>query len=144
VAAEREQTLLRQEAESARANESELRRESEVRQRITQTALFINQDNYEEADKLLAEIPLAKPTIEGAAALRNFGDLHAINGRWRQAAERFAALLKVDWFDSWDQVMLDYLELGPVLIELGDLKGYERFRQEGIARFVGISYLVVD
>jgi hypothetical protein len=53
-------------------------------------------------------------------------------------------LLKVDGLDSWDQVTLDYLELGPALIELGDLKGYERFRQEGIARFAGTSYPVAD
>jgi serine/threonine protein kinase len=144
VAAEREQTLLRQEAETARANESELRREAEVREKITQTALLLNQDSYEEADKLLAEVPLAKPTIEAAAVLRALGDWHAINGRWRQAAERFTTLLKVDHVDSWDQVTLDYLELGPALLELGDLKGYERFRQEGIARFAGTSYPVAD
>jgi hypothetical protein len=144
VAAERQQTLLRQEAETARANESELRREAEVREKIMQTALLLNQDSYEEADKLLAEVSLAKPTIEAAAVLRALGDWHAINGRWRQAAERFTTLLKVDHLDSWDQVTLDYLELGPALLELGDLKGYERFRQEGIARFAGTSYPVAD
>ena len=73
-------------SETARANESELRREAEVREKITQTALLLNQDSYEEADKLLAEVPLAKPSIEGAAVLRALGDWHAINGRWRQAA----------------------------------------------------------
>jgi serine/threonine protein kinase len=144
VAAERQQTLLRQEAETARANESELRREAEVRGKITQTALLLNQDSYEDADKLLSEIPLTKPTIEGAAVLRTLGDWHAINGRWRQAAERFTTLLILDRLDSWDQVTLDYLELGPALIELGDLKGYERFRQEGIARFAGTAYPVAD
>jgi serine/threonine protein kinase len=144
VAAEREQTLLRQEAETARANEIELRRESETREKITQTALLLTQENYEEADKLLSEIPLQKPTMEGAAVLRTLGDWHAINGRWRQAAQRFETLLKVNRLESWDQVTLDYLELGPSLIELGDLKGYERFRDEGIARFVGTAYPVAD
>jgi eukaryotic-like serine/threonine-protein kinase len=144
VAAEREQTLLRQEAETARASESELRLEAEMREKITQTALLLTQESFEEADKLLAEIPLAKPTIEGAAVLRTLGDWHAVNGHWRQAAERFATLLKVDRLDSWDQVTLDYLELGPALIELGDLQGYERFRQEGIARFAGTAYPVAD
>jgi len=135
---------LRQEAETARANESELRREAEVRGKITQTALLLNQDSYEDADKLLSEIPLTKPTIEGAAVLRTLGDWHAINGRWCQAAERFTTLLILDRLDSWDQVTLDYLEFGPALIELGDLKGYERFRQEGIARFAGTAYPVAD
>jgi serine/threonine protein kinase len=144
VAAEREQTLLRQEAETARANESELRRESEMREKITQTALLLTQESYEEADKLLGEIALQKPTMEGAAVLRTLGDWHAVNGHWRQAAERFATLLNVDRLDSWDLVTLDYLELGPALIELGDLKGYERFRQDSIARFAGTAYPVAD
>jgi len=32
---------------------------------------------------------------------------------------------------------MDYLRLGPALIESGDLIGYERFRQDIIARFAG-------
>ncbi len=144
VDAERQQTLLRQEAETARANESELRRESETREKITQTTLLLTQENYEEADKLLAEIPLSRPTIEGAGVLRTLGDWHAVNGRWRQAADRFSTLLKVDRLDSWDLVTLDYLELGPALIELGDLQGYELFRHDSIARFAGTAYPVAD
>jgi hypothetical protein len=39
---------------------------------------------------------------------------------------------------------LDYLELGPSLIELGDLSGYDRFRRENLARFAGTTYPVSD
>jgi serine/threonine protein kinase len=144
VAAEREQARLRQEAETARASEAQLRREAELRGKITRTALLATQENYEDADRLLSEIALEKPSIEAAAVLRTLGDWHAVNGRWRQAAERFSTLLKVDQLDNWDIVTLDYLELGPALIELGDPSGYERFRQETIARFAGTAYPVAD
>ena len=36
-------------------------------------------------------------------------------------------LLQINKFDGWDMASLDYLRLGPVLIELGDVKGYEPF-----------------
>ena len=144
VAAEKEQAHLRQEAETARANEAGLRRESELRQKITQTALLAAQENYEDADKLLSELALDKPAIEAAAVLRTLGDWHAVHGRWRQAVERFSQLVQVDQLDGWDVVTLDYLELGPSLIELGDLAGYERFRTAAMARFGGTSYPVAD
>src|SRR5262249_16628812 len=142
VAAEQEQTRLRQESETARANEAELRREAELRGKITQTALLVTQESYEEADKLLGQIPLQKPSIEAAAVLRALGDWHAVNGRWRQAAERFNTLLKINQLDSWDLITLDHLELGPALIELADLSGYEHFRRDAITRFAGTAYPV--
>jgi len=144
VAAEQEQARLRQEAETARANEAALRREAELREKITQAALLTAQENYEDADKLLEELSLEKPSIEAAAVLRTLGDWHAVRGNWRQAVERFSRLVQVDQLDGWDVVTLDYLELGPSLIELGDLSGYERFRTAILLRFAGTSYPVAD
>ena len=48
------------------------------------------------------------------------GEWHAINSRWKQAADRFALLLQVDQLDGVDVATLDYLRLGPALIELHD------------------------
>jgi serine/threonine protein kinase len=144
VSAEQEQMRLRQEAETARANEAGLRREAELHGKITEAALSTAQENYEAADKLLAGLALEKPSIEAAAVLRTLGDWHAVHDRWRQAVERFSQLVQVDQLDSWDVVTLDYLELGPSLIELGDLAGYERFRTATMSRFAGTSYPVAD
>src|SRR5215471_18034386 len=93
---------------------------------------------------MLGEPALEKPFIEAAGVLRKLGDWEAVNGRWRQAVERFSRLVQADQLDSWDVVTLDYLELGPSLIELGDLAGYERFRTATMSRFVGTSYPVAD
>jgi tetratricopeptide (TPR) repeat protein len=38
-------------------------------------------------------------------------------------------------FRGLDGATLDYLRRGPALVEIGDTSGYERFREEAIARF---------
>jgi hypothetical protein len=144
VAAEQQQAGLRQEAERARANEAELRRQAEVREKITQAALLVSQDRLNEADDLLDGISLAQPTVEGAAVFRAVGEWHALENRWKKAADRFGALLRINQLDGWDVCTLDYLECGPSLIELGDIDGYERFRQAAISRFAGTQFPVAD
>jgi serine/threonine protein kinase len=144
VAAEQQQAGLRQEAERARANEAELRRQAEVREKITQAALLVSQDRLNEADNLLDGISLAQPTVEGAAVFRAVGEWHALENRWKKAADRFGALLRINQLDGWDVCTLDYLECGPSLIELGDIDGYERFRQAAISRFAGTQFPVAD
>jgi tetratricopeptide (TPR) repeat protein len=144
VAAEQQQARLRQEAEQARANEAELRRQAETRQKITQAALLVSQEKFEEADKLLNEVSLTQPTAEGAAVLRSLGEWYALQNQWRPAADRFTLLLQIDQLDGWDISTLDYLECGPVLIELGDTDGYERFRQTAVARVADAAYPFAD
>ena len=141
--------LFKERAAHRRALEAEreqarMRGEAELRERITQVALLVAQENYEEADELVSGIPFTEPTIEGAAVLRSLGDWHAVNGRWRAAAERFSTLLKINRLDNWDVTTLDILELGPALIEMGDVNGYDAFRRETIARFAGTTYPASD
>jgi len=142
--ARREQIRLREEAELARANEAELRRQAETRVKITQAAFLVSQDRFDEADKIAQELSLPQPTVEGAAVLRALGEWHALHNRWKQAADRFAVLLRINQLDGWDAATLDYLECGPPLIELGDRNGYERFRRAAIARFTGTVNPVAD
>ncbi len=139
VAAERQQARLRQEAELARANEAELRRQAEAREKIILAAVRVNQENFDEADNLLNNLSPILPSLEGAAVFRSVGEWHALEERWQQAADRFAVLLQMNKFDGWDMASLDYLRRGPVLVELGDVNGYDRFRQEAILRFAGTT-----
>ena len=142
VAAEEQQYLLRREAERARANEAELRRQAEIREKITLADVRISQNAFGEADDLLNGYVPTQPSLEGARVFRAVGEWHALHGRWREAATRFNVLLQINQFDGWDIASLDYLRLGPALVELGDVKGYDRFRQEAIARFAGTSHPV--
>jgi eukaryotic-like serine/threonine-protein kinase len=134
----------RERAVAAEQQQTQLRHEAEVRERITQAALLVSQEKFEAADKLLDEVSLTQPTVEGAAVLRSVAEWHAVRNRWKQAAGRFTLLLRVNQLDGSDSATLDHLRAGPVLIELGDPEGYERFRQEAIARFTGTPCPAAD
>jgi tetratricopeptide (TPR) repeat protein len=125
----------RQRAVAAEQQQTTLRHEAEVREKITQAALLVSQEKFAKADVLLGETKLNGPTVEGAAVFRSLGEWYSLQGRWKQAADRFAQLLRINQLDGFDVSALDYLEQGPVLVELGDTNAYERFRQEAIARF---------
>jgi tetratricopeptide (TPR) repeat protein len=118
----------------ARASEARLRKEAEVREEASHIASLVTQRRFEEADKLLAGIPLNQPSVEVAAELRALGDWHATKGRWQQAAERFGSLVKVNQFDGSDVTSLDQLRLAAALLEAGDRRTYERWRQNMAAR----------
>jgi serine/threonine protein kinase len=125
----------RQRAVEAERQQDRLRRDAETREKITQATVLVNQEEFEDAEKLLNELTLDKPTVEGAAVLRSLGEWHALHDRWPQAAKHFTALLRINELDGADVSTLDYLECGPALIESGDKNGYERFRKAIIARY---------
>ena len=132
----------------ARARENSLRLEAEAREKTiqaaTQGSVLAALEKYQDADKLFGSISLDTPSKESAAMLRALGSWHAVNGRWRQAVERFTPLVKVDQHDDWALIAFDYLELGLALIESGDLSGYEQMRQNAITRFAGVTDPIAD
>lgn len=134
----------RKRAVDAEQQEAGLRQQAELREKITQTALLVSQDNYPDAAALLKGIPVGKPSIELAAVLRSVGDWHALHGRWREAAEQFSRLLQVNQLDGLDTSSLDYLELGPALLEINDTAGYEQFRQATVEHFSTTPHLFND
>ncbi len=134
----------RERAVVAEQQQTALRREAELRERITQIALLISQDRLEEADRLLAGIAVDHATVEGAAVYRTVGEWHAVAHRWAPAADRLEALLRVNALDGWDALSLDYLRCGPALLKLGDRGRYERLREEAITRFAEAHNLYAD
>ena len=134
-AALREEARLRAAAEASEIRETALRRQAEARERMNQAAILITQQRYVEADKLLDAMAIPPPSVEGASTFRLVGNLLAIQGRWQDAAERFASLLKVDTLDDWNDVTLDHQLYGTELVESGELDRYQRFRREMVANF---------
>ena len=132
VSAEQQQIRLREEAD-------QLRLQAENRQKLTQATVFLSRDKIEEADRMVTGIPASEPNLEYSALFRTLGDWHASNGRWQQASDRFAVLLQVNQPDDWDITTLDYLRYGPLLLELGDTGGYERFRHTAVTHFAKTS-----
>jgi eukaryotic-like serine/threonine-protein kinase len=136
-AARQRAVAAEQQAELARANETELRRLAETRERITQATVLVNQEKFEEADQLMSGVSVTQPTVEGAIVFRALGEYHALRNEWAEAAARFNVLMQMDQLDGWDARTLDYLRYGPTLIEQGDIAGYERFRHAAIVQFSG-------
>lgn len=134
----------RQRAVAAEQLQARLRQEAEYRQRLTQAAMLVNTERFEEADALMDGVEVEEATIEGAAVFRSLGDWHAINERWGLAAQRFKTLLRINQLEGADVSSLDYLELGPALIEMGDLDEYDRFRREAITRFSEVETPFTD
>ncbi len=142
VEAERQQARLTQEAELARSNEAKLRRQAEVRERITQAAALVSQGRLDEADKMISEASPTEPSVEGAAVLRSLSEWHALQGRWTQASDRFDLLLRANQLDGWDVSTLDFLGCGVCLIESGGADRYEVFRQAALSRFASTTNAV--
>ncbi|MFT3867872.1 MAG: serine/threonine-protein kinase [Nibricoccus sp.] len=129
----------RERAVAAEQQQTRLRHESEVREKITFASLLVSKDKFEEADRLLNDIDLVTPTVEGAALFRAVGEWHALHGRWPDAAKRLSRLMQLNQLDGWDFATLDALRIGPALIEDGDIAAFDRFREEAIARFISDS-----
>ncbi len=131
--AERAQSLLRQHAEQARANERQLRLQAEAREKIAQADAFVRNGSPAEADKLmLALSPLTGDLNASNAAAIHFsiGDWRGRHGQWNDAATNYFKSLagRPENFDTchW---------LAPVLVQAGDTQAYEQLRRQMLARF---------
>lgn len=126
---------MRQRAVAAEQQQARLRFDAENREKMTQAALLISQDRYEQADALLASITLDRATVEGTAVLRALGEWHATHGRWLQATAHFRKLVEFDAIDGMDTATLDLLRLGPALYYSADTKAFQSFRTEILTRY---------
>lgn len=118
----------------ARRSEERLRKEAELRAETSHMASLLAQRRFEEADELLANVPLDQPSIEAATELRALGGWLATSGRWREAAEKFGLLVKVDQLDGPDLILGDQLKLAVALLKAGDRSAYEQFCQGVVAK----------
>ena len=133
-------TLMFVREREARSSEARLRREAELREQASHVASLVTQGRFDEADKLVAGLPLDKPSIEVSSELRALGDWHAANGRWADAAARFDAVMKVNQLDAPDLVSEEQLKLAAAFLKSGNHQGYEQFRQTEIARLNPVNF----
>jgi eukaryotic-like serine/threonine-protein kinase len=127
--------VARQRAVAAEQQANRLRQQAEDRQKLTQATVLLSRDKIEEADRLVAGIPVPEPNLECAELFRALGDWNAYNAHWKQAADRFAVLLRVNRPDDWDNTTLDYLRYGPLPLESGNSSEYQQFRELAVAHY---------
>jgi serine/threonine protein kinase len=143
----RVQGRLRQEAEQARANEMLLRQRAEAREKVTEAGVMSRNRKMQEADDLLEQVPaeLFSPSMEATTVFRDLGIWNTLQGRWKQAADRFSVLVQVnqvDKMDRTDRATSDLLLAAPLLIEAKNFAGYDRMRRMQLTRLEGTSNLV--
>jgi len=137
----------RLESEAARANEMRLRQMAEAREKITQARVLELHGSMPEADALLAQVPanLFSPSIEATTTFRELGVWNLMQGNPKAAADRYSVLLQVDQVDKSDQTdeaTRDFLMATPLLIEAGDLVGYDRIRHMELERLADTTNLI--
>ena len=132
-------------AEQARANEIQLQKEVEAREKVTQAGVLLSHSAIEQADALVDSIPasLLSPSGEAATVFRSLGDWNMLLGRWQKAASRYAVVVQVNQVDRAEQSAVataDLLVAQPLFIEAGDIAAYERTRKMALARLVGTPF----
>jgi hypothetical protein len=122
---------------AALEREAILRSEAEDRAKTTQAVMLVNQGKFDEADQVLNQVHSlpANPTLDCVSALRSVGEWLALQGRWRQSVERYAALLRIDKLSSLGQITFDYQSYGAVWAKLGGREQYDLFRQTAVSNF---------
>jgi serine/threonine protein kinase len=117
VAAEREQTRMRQEAEA----------HAQWGNKLTQAGLLLMRGDYGGAERLVNEVP---PLPAMVAFYDAFGDVHARRGEWRIAITNFTMGTKLVPSDHFA-----YHYLAPLLVQIGDLDGYRQCREQILRQF---------
>jgi serine/threonine protein kinase len=127
--ARHEQARLRVKAERSEQREAGLRHQAEAREDINQAAIYVSQEKYEEANRLLdaVKMPPLKPSLDGVSAYRSVGDWLGAHQRWAEASDRYSALMEIDKLDKWGAVTLDYQACGVVLVENHESAQYQQF-----------------
>lgn len=136
------QERLGREAESARAEESRLRKEAQDRVNVSRAAMLLSEGKILEADNLLRETPLSSiaPSDEAATVFRSLGTWNAIYGRWKDAAGCFRLLNQANRLASKSEILKrsDFLMIAPAFLEAGDIEGYRSFRAEALSTYLPV------
>jgi serine/threonine protein kinase len=135
--AETRQSELREVAERSLANEEELRKEAESREKLTEVVILLRQRDYPGAAKALGSMENRprQPSLDGSMALRSVGEWLALQERWQEASECFLWLLEMNKLDSSGQVTFDTQACGVVLVENHEDALYRKFCEETIAAY---------
>jgi len=130
----------RREAEQLQVTESRLRRQAEIREKITRATVLLSHDDMAAADDLVSDIPenLCPAYMEAVRVFRTVADWDVENERWPEAARRALMVVRLDRVDASDQgggISCDYMIASTTLLQIGDVEAYRKLCREGQQRF---------
>jgi tRNA A-37 threonylcarbamoyl transferase component Bud32/tetratricopeptide (TPR) repeat protein len=127
LVAEKKQSELRAQAEAGLAAEVKMRQQAEIGQKYSQAGLMLAQRRFDEAEKIVNEVP---PYAAAASIFSVLGTVHAAHEHWARAATNYAKVIDLIPDDA-----ASYHYVAPLLVQAGDLEGYRRLREKILARF---------
>jgi serine/threonine protein kinase len=138
-----EQERLSVEAGRSRDQELHLRRQAQARANVSRVAFLLSEGHVKEADELLQGNPLVsiEPSREASSVFRVLGNWYATYGRWEDAVQCFRLMGQATTMNSSSEILrsADLLVSAPALLEFGDRSGYEKFREQVLARHLPVK-----
>lgn len=142
--ARQEQARLRAAAETARANEVTLREKAQAAEAVAHATVLISHGAIAEADKLLAglEPAMVPASLEAATTFRTVGEWLLHEGRWEEAAKRFAAVAqaisRVDKSHS-ERITIEFVSAAAAVSDSGNSEHFEQLRMIAAERFASAT-----
>jgi serine/threonine protein kinase len=128
VAAERQQTLLREQAEKGLALERKMREIAQVGSKLTTAGLFLSQGLFDKAEELMRGLSPVIPQSSSIYVV--LGDQEGRRGEWQRAITNLSTAVRADPTNHFG-----YMYLAPLLVQIGELERYESLRQQMLQQF---------
>ncbi len=127
VAAERQQALLREQAERGLAIEKKMREMAPIGMKLTSAGFLLSQGQYEKAEELMKDVP----QIPQCAAIYDvIGEMHGRRGDWLRAVTNFSRAVAVDPTNHFG-----YNYLAALLVQTGNQEAYAKLRESILREF---------
>jgi eukaryotic-like serine/threonine-protein kinase len=130
VAAERQQALLREQAERGLQIERKMREIAPLGEKFNQAGMLLSQGLYGKAEELMKDIPLIVPA--SCSIFNVIGNHHAWEGEYLAAITNFERSVRVAPTN-----LTAFHYLAPLLVWVGRLESYETLRGQMLERFGG-------
>jgi serine/threonine protein kinase len=128
VAAEKQQALLREQAEKGLAIERKMREMASIGSKLTSAGFMLSQGLYEKAEEVMKDVPPIFPQSSGIYYV--LGDQRGRRRQWQQAITNFSRSIQVDPTNH-----PGYQYLAPLFVETGDQVAYADVRERILGEF---------
>jgi serine/threonine protein kinase len=127
VAAERKQSELREQAEKGLALERRMREMASLTEKFTTAGRLMSIGQFDKAEDIMNGLPLI-PQSSGIYDV--LGEVYGRRGDWPASIRNFSRSITAEPTNH-----LSHQCLGPMLLQVGDVDGYQKHRQRVLAQF---------
>jgi hypothetical protein len=132
VAAERQQALLREQAEKGLAIERKMRQIAPLGELLNQSGFLLSQGQFQKAEEVVKDMPLLIPA--SCSIFNVIGDQHARHGEWLAAMTNFDKSVRVNPTNQWG-----FHYLAPLLVMTGQEEPYRRLCSQMLTEFTNTA-----